>query len=341
MQSAQKELDQTTALLSQSQITLNVAMEAVESESASTSEKIEMLLAIATDLQQKPKTSQQLKEAISLYDKTIELSEENYPLFKARALAGKGTALRTIPSEGPELLLLAQQAYELALPILQKLASAKEVAEVEMNLGLVLQALVPFHRAKIQDAVQLYQRSLKIFNGLTHPQEYAILQNNIAIAYLSFSSAPEKKEMYQALAVQYLQEGLQWISLQNNPREYAMLQNNLANALQYLPSTHPLENNLKALEAYDEALKVRTLEATPLEYASTIANKANLLYNLPDNLDRPEQGNRQNLQQAQTYYQEALEIFSQYGELTRGEVVATALTELEQELAAWKDGETK
>ncbi len=337
MQSAQRELDQTTPLLSQSQITLNVAMDAVESESASTSEKIEMLLAIATDLQQKPKTSQQLKEAISLYDKTIELSQETYPLFKARSLAGKGTALRTIPSEDPELLLSAQQAYELALPILQELASPKEVAEVEMNLGLVLQALVPFHRAKIQDAVQLYQRALKIFNGLTSPQEYAILQNNIAIAYLSFSSAPEKKEMYQALAVQNLQEGLEWISLQNNPREYAMLQNNLANALQYLPSTHPLENNLKALEAYDEALKVRTLEATPLEYASTIANKANLLYNLPDDLDHPEQGNRQNLQQAQTYYQEALQIFSQYGEFTRGEVVATALAELEQELAAWQE----
>ncbi len=332
---------QSNILASQSQITVQAAIAAVESETASLSEKIAMLLAIATDLQEKPKSSQQLEAAIALYNKAIELSQETYPLFKARALAGKGTALRTIPSEDPELLLSAQQAYQLALPILQELGSPKEVAEVQMNLGLVLQALVPFQRGKIQDAIQLYQQALKTFNGLTHPQEYAILQNNIAIAYLSFSSVPEKKEMYQALAVQNLQQGLEWISLQNNPREYAMLQNNLANALQYLPSTHPLENNLKALEAYDEALKVRTLEATPLEYASTIANKANLLYNLPDDLDHPEQGNRQNLQQAQTYYQEALDIFSQYGELTRGEVVANALAELEQELAAWQEGETK
>ena len=340
MQPVEKTLEQSTILLSQSETTVQAAIAAVESESPSLSEKIEMLLAIATDLQQKPKSSQQLEAAIALYNKAIELSEETYPLFKARALAGKGTALRTIPSESAELLLSAKQAYELALPILQELASPKEVAEVEMNLGLVLQALVPFNQAKMQDAVQAYKRSLRVFNGLTHPQEYAILQNNLAIAYLSFSLAPEKEEMRQALAVQSLKEALQWITLKDHPNEYAMLQNNLANTLQYLPSTHPLENNLKALAAYDEALKVRTLQDTPLEYASTIANKANLLYNLPDDVEHPEVGNRQNLLQAKTYYQEALHLFSQYGELARGEIVASALTELEKELAAWKDGKT-
>ncbi len=338
MQPVARKPEHSNTLISQSQITVKAAIAAIESETSSLSEKIEMLLTIATDLQQKPKSSQQLEAAIALYDKAIELAFKSYPLFKARALAGKGTALRTIPSEDAELLLAAKQAYELALPILQELASPKEVAEVEMNLGLVLQALVSFQQAKMQDAISAYKRSLRVFNGLTHPQEYAILQNNIAIAYLSFPLAPEKGEMRQALAVQSLQEALQWITLRDHPLEYAMLQNNLANALQYLPSTHPLENNLQALTAYDEALKVRTLQDTPLEYANTIANKANLLYNLPDDVEHPEAGNRQNLLQAKAYYQEALQIFSQYGELGRGEVVAAVLVEVERELLAWGDG---
>ncbi len=337
MQPVETQLEESNLLLNQTQITLKTAMAAVESETASLSEKIEMLLAIAMDLQKKPKSSQQLEVAITLHNKTIELSEESYPLFKARALVGKGTALRTIPSQGPELLLAAREAYELALPILEELASPKEIAEAEMNLGLVLQALVPFHQAKMEDALQAYKRSLKTFSGLTYPQEYAIIQNNIAIAYLSFSLAPEKEDMRQALAVQSLKEGLGWITLKDHPQEYAMLQNNLANTLQYLPSTHPVENNLKALTAYDEALKVRTLEDTPLEYATTIANKANLLYNLPDDVEHPEAGNSQNLLKAKTYYQEALEIFTKYGDLGRGEVVEAALGELEQELAAWQD----
>ena len=36
-----------------------------------------------------------------------------------------------------------------------------------------------------------------------------------------------------------------------------MLQNKLGNALQYLQSTHTVENNLRAVVAYNESLTVR------------------------------------------------------------------------------------
>jgi hypothetical protein len=36
-----------------------------------------------------------------------------------------------------------------------------------------------------------------------------------------------------------------------------MLQNNFGNALQYLQSTHTVENNLRAVVAYNESLSVR------------------------------------------------------------------------------------
>jgi hypothetical protein len=96
-----------------------------------------------------------------------------------------------------------------------------------------------------------------------------------------------------------------------------MLQNNLGNALQYASSSHAVENNLRALDAYDEALKVRTRETTPIEYANTIANKANCLSNLPDEFERPDAGNRGNLTQARAYYAEAREIFVSHGELDK------------------------
>ena len=69
-----------------------------------------------------------------------------------------------------------------------------------------------------------------------------------------------------------------------------MLQNNLGNALQYVSSSHAIENNVRALDAYDEALKVRTRGTTPLEYANTIANKANCLLNLADDPEQPATG---------------------------------------------------
>ena len=98
--------------------------------------------------------------------------------------------------------------------------------------------------------------------------------------------------------------------------------------MQYLPSSHPFENNSRAVIAYDEALKVRNPRTTPIEYANTIANKANALINLPDKLRRPEAGNQQNILKARDYYQQALEIFSQHGQTGQAQAVSQVLEEL-------------
>ena len=151
-----------------------------------------------------------------------------------------------------------------------------------MNIGLVLQSLAGMRRAKITDAISAYQRALRTFDRPRIPKEFAILQNNLATAFLSIPFTDERAKMREALAVQAFEEGLRVVNIVDHPTEYAMLQNNLGNALQYVSSSHAVENNLRALDAYDEALKVRTRGTTPLEYANTIANKANCLLNLAD-----------------------------------------------------------
>ena len=312
---------------------VKAAIAAVESESATLIEKIEMLIELATGFQHKPKDAEQLWQAVELYRAAIDLSQD-YPLLRARAQVGMGTAFRSIPDEGADLLQQARDCYQNALPVLQEHASPEEIAEAEMNLGLVLQSLVAFNQARLVDAIQAYQRALRVFTGDAYPQEFAILQNNIAIAYLSMPLSAEGEDMRQAMAVQSFQQALEWITLIDHPAEYAMLQNNLGNALQYMPSTHPVENNLRALTAYDEALKVRTAYDTPLEYANTIANKANVLLNLPDNPEHPEAGNKTTLQEAQKLFQEAATIFTRYGRLEQTQTIQQTLQEIEAELGA-------
>ncbi len=138
--------------------------------------------------------------------------------------------------------------------------------------------------------------------------------------------------MREALAVQSFEAALEVITLEDSPSEFAMLQNNLGNALQYVSSSHAVENNLRALEAYDEALKVRTEKTTPLPYATTISNKANCLRNLPDDVEAPERGNRQKLMQARALYLDAQRIFVTYGDHAKANMLAEALQELAQEL---------
>ncbi len=308
---------------------VKAAIAAIASESATTQEKIEMLIEMAQGFQKKPKTTQDLQNAVGLYDQADQLCGEDYPLLKARVKVGMSGVLRSIPDVGSQLLLQAKAGYEEALPILQQLASLSEVAEAQMNLGLVLQSLVPFNLAQMKDCIQIYQEALRVFTWQKYPQEYAILHNNIAIAYLSMPLSSEQKYLHQGLAVQTFEEALKHIQFIDHPREYAMLQNNLGNALQYLPSVHPLDNILRAIAAYDEALKVRNPNNAPLEYANTISNKANALLNLPDDPEKPEAGNPQNLLQARAYYQQALEIFTHYEQIEQAQVIAEGLQELE------------
>jgi tetratricopeptide (TPR) repeat protein len=313
---------------------VRAALAVADDETASPVERAEMLMEIALGLQHRPKTPEQLHAAVELYDKALAVCPESQELLRARITARKGTALQAVPEEGTECLDRARADFDTAIPILMRLGTPEEVAEAEMNLGVVVQALAGAGRARITDAISAYQRALRTFNGAKHPKEFAILQNNLATAFLSMPFTDERSKMREALAVQAFEEGLKVVDLIDHPSEYAMLQNNLGNALQYASSSHVIENNLRALEAYDEALKVRTRETTPLEYANTIANKANCLWNLPDAPAAPEHGNRANLTKVRGLYTEAREIFMRHGDVDKARIVGEAVTQIEREILA-------
>ncbi len=311
---------------------IRAALAAADDEAASPVERTEMLMEIAMGLQRRPKDPDQLHAAVELYDRAIGLCPAEEALLRARIAARKGTALQAIPEEGFAFLDLARDAFQEAIPVLREAGRPEELAEAEMNLGVVIQNLAGAGRARITDAIAAYQRALRVFDKTRHPQEFAILQNNLATAFLSIPFTDQRSKMREALAVQAFEEGLRVVSLIEHPAEYAMLQNNLGNALQYASTSHALENNLRALEAYAEALKVRTRESTPLEYANTIANKANCLWNLPVDPERPGEAGRNNLLQARTCYAEAREIFVAHGEREKARVVGEAMAQIEREM---------
>jgi tetratricopeptide (TPR) repeat protein len=310
------------------------ALSAIEAEDASLPEKVEMLMEMAMGLQTRPKSPDQLRQAILLYEKALELCPAEFYLLRGRIHARLATALQAIPGDDLDSLKQARKNLEAAQLILKLEGSPEEIAEIEMNLGLTLQNLAAFNAAPITAAISAYQRALRTFNAKSWPKEFAILQNNLATAFLSIPFSDERGKMREALAVQAFQEALKHIDIIDHPAEYAMLQNNLGNALQYASSSHAVENNLRALEAYDEALKVRTRAATPGEYANTIANYANCLSNLPDDPERPEDGNPGNLMRALAKYREASAIFMEAGENQKAEAIAGVVAAIEAELEA-------
>ena len=306
------------------------ALRAVDEADASTGEKAEMLMEIAMGLQQKPEHVDDLHAAVMLYRKSLSLCSDGPELLVARITARMATALMAIPSDDADSLMQARDALQSSLTIFVQQGTAEETAEAELNLGLVLQHLAGMQKARSQDSISAYQRALRTFDKNKHPKEYAILQNNLATAFLSIPFSDDKDKVREALAVQAFEEGLSIVTLIDHPVEYAMLQNNLGNALQYVSSSHHIDNGYRALEAYDEALRVRTRRDMPEAYAITLANKANCVANLPDNRNDIEAGNSESLVAASELYREALSLFEELGQAGKVCEITQAISELEQ-----------
>lgn len=313
---------------------LRAALAAADDASLSAADRAEMLMQIAMGLQKRPRTADYLMAAVALYERALLLCGDSDPLLRARLIARKATALQAMPDESGEMLQQARAGFDAALPVLAEAGRPEEHAEAQMNLGIVLQALAGAGAARIGDAIAAYQRALAVFSARRYPVEFALLQSNLATAYLAMPGSDGSGRIREALAVQAFEDALKVLSPARHPVEYAMVQNNLGNALQYASSAHALENNLRALAAYDEALKVRTRDAAPVEYANTIANKANCLRNLPDDPSRPEQGNAADLRLACELCREARTVFAAHKEHERARLMGEAVGEIEREILA-------
>lgn len=314
-----------------SQTQFESALKAAEDADASPEERAEMLMEIAMGLQSQPRSVQQLHDAVDLYERALAMAPTQAVLLKARITARMGTALQALPHSGDDnddaqVLERALQCFQRAIDTLQQQGLAEEVAEAELNQGLVHQSLCGLGRGRITDAINAYLRALRTFTREAWPQEYSVLHNNLAIAYLSMPATDERARMREALAVQSFEEVLKVINLIDHPSEYAMINNNLGNALQYASSSHVLENNLRALAAYDEALRVRNPRDTPLEYANTIANKANVLRALV-----AEDGGADPLTEALVLVNEAQALFLQHGDSRKAALMQEVAREIRTE----------
>jgi len=309
--------------LSLAESLFEAALLAARDPQASADERAERLLQIGRALQVRSKSALELRDAVDLYQQALAQAPSSQ-LLAARIRLRMGTALQSIPEGGAPLLRRACECHELALPVLRASGRPEEEGEAHLNLGLATQALCGLGIGRVQDAIEHYRRALRIF-GKDHPKEFAILHNNLAIAYLAISLTDARGRVRRALAVHSFEEVLKVVNLADHPGEYAMIQNNLGNALQYAARGRALNNNLRALAAYDEALKVRNVRDTPVEYANTIANKANLLRNL--SAGKPGYGENW-VSQALVLYHEARQLFAEHGLGERAELMTVAIAQI-------------
>ncbi len=311
-----------------SQLSFEMALQMAEESSASDTEKAAMLAEIAQGLQQHATSIEDHRYGIALLRRALGFSQLDGNDM-ARLQVQLATGLSQIPSDSSEPLHEARLLLDNAM---NELAIEEERASAAMQQGLIVQSLASMGAMDHAVAAGHYQAALRFFRSSTHPAEYAIIHNNLATLWLSMPRESAQHRLYEAMAVQAFETALANINAQSHPDEYAMLQNNLGNALQHSDSGDLIANKMRAIEAYDIALSLRKQQ--PHLQANTLANRANCLRDIPDNLDKPELGNRHRLAAALNNAQQAQKLFEQGSERDKANMMAELIADLHTEMNA-------
>lgn len=155
------------------------------------------------------------------------------------------------------------------------------LADLRFGLAVLLHQQADTDRSKLVEAVQLYQLALQA--GITRedrPELWAQIQSNLGLAFVSMPMSDAGAKLRHAVAIQAFREALHVYTRETHPDAWASTMLNMANAMQYLPSSHPKENLMDAVTAYEELLSVRTRAHDPLGYARILANQGTALAHL-------------------------------------------------------------
>lgn len=203
------------------------------------------------------------------------------PVLAAVLLGQQAGLLHQVNGADPDVVA----AYREAVDALRG-ADALEPAAGELALGLatalqeLAQAAGPGGNGLLVEAVQAYHLALRWLRKQAQPERYAYAHSNLALAYLALPMATDRDKLRRGVAVQSLREALTYYTREEHPQEWASVTLNLANALQHLPTTHPVENLVEAVGMYEDLLTVRTEAVDPLGHARVLANQGTALGHL-------------------------------------------------------------
>jgi CHAT domain-containing protein len=151
-------------------------------------------------------------------------------------------------------------------------------------------------------AITGYEIALTIFTFEAFPQEWALTQFSLAIAYRNRIRGEKADNLEREIAA--YQEALKVYTFDAFPQAWARTQTNLGTAYSDRIRGDKAENLEQAISCYTKALKVSTFEAFPQDWATTQYNLALAYYS------RIRGEKADNLEIAITAYEKALKVLT-------------------------------
>jgi len=270
--------------------------------------------------------------AIVAYEQVLEWLCFNDPAATASSLSWPDTLndlgtlywMASRKPESPEMgisyIKLAIQTYRLGLKNTQPEENPKAFAMLQNNLGTVHSDFAHHQDAadNLGHAVNAYKEALRFRQPESAPLKYASTQNNLGTAYwhlAQHANAPENLKW----AIAAYSQAAQYYNPDEQPDSYAMIQNNLGTAYWNLAQISPMEESaegsghfmaqewlLLAVNAYNNALRFRTLQVAPGSYASTQNNLGTAYWQLANQTGQEASASKEYLQLGIRAYEAAL-----------------------------------
>ncbi|MGG6269100.1 CHAT domain-containing protein [Leptolyngbya sp. AN03gr2] len=199
------------------------------------------------------------------------------------------------------------QALLSALPdVFQFLIQKKDkalIAWVFVEFGnLINQFPLGTRGLNLELGIAAYEQVLQVRTRNAFPEQWAIVQNNLANAYSKRIHGERADNFERAITAH--EQALQVRTRNAFPEDWAITQHNLASAYSKRIRGERADNLEEAIIAYEQALQVRTRNAFPEDWAMT----QNGLASAYSNRIRGERAD--NLEQAIIAYEQALQVFT-------------------------------
>ncbi|MEG5025784.1 CHAT domain-containing protein, partial [Microcoleus sp. AT8-A3] len=152
----------------------------------------------------------------------------------------------------------------------------------------------------LEKAIACYELALEVYTSAAFPQQWAMTQNNLAIAYKDRIREDKAENLEKAIACYDL--ALEVRTRADFPQDWAQTQNNLAIAYRNRIREDKAENIEKAIACYDLALEVYTRADFPQQWAMTQNNLA-IAYS-----DRIREDKAENIERAIKLFEAALQV---------------------------------
>jgi len=258
-----------------------------------------------------------IEDALLMLESALKLVKDVSPVFSTNILLKKVKLLMEHRGVSYATIALLEELSER----LSGTGADFLKGDVHFNLGNAYSSM-----GNLPEAVKHYWEALNFFTLDRDPYMYALINNNMGLAYLSTNVSDIEDQVRLAYGVQCLKNALKVFTKEKYPKEWASITMNYANALQYLPTANPSKNLLQAIELYREVLNYRREVKDEIGYARTLANMGNALAHLGK------------LSEAKKHLMEAFDIFNKYGMEEEMTGIREILEEIHTLMEASHDG---